>query len=164
MSRDSGGKELLRFESSRFGTMEVEREKIIRFIRVIPGFERLREFVLLDHDEGGVFKWLQSVEDPEVAFLLTFPRLFRPEYTVPLKEHYLDDLGAESVEKVVVFVMVSASRVKGSVTLNLKAPVLLNPGEMLAMQCIIDRDGYECRYEVELGGMETARGSAAKGA
>ncbi len=150
-------------ESSRFGSLHVERSKIIRFVRKIPGFEGLREFVLLDHDREGVFKWLQSVEDPDVAFLLTFPGLFRSGYTVPIEAHHLDELGASSVDSVAVFVMVSASRVKGSVSLNLRAPVLLNAEGMLAMQFIVDREDYECRYMVELEAVST-RGAAGKSA
>ncbi len=162
--RDEISAGMIEFESSRFGVIRVEGAKVIRLVRGMPGFEGLRDFVLLDHDSDGVFKWLQSIEDPGVAFLLTYPRLFKSGYTVPLRDNYLQDLGASSVDSIVVFVMVSASEVKGSVSLNLKAPVLLNTGSMLAMQCIIDRDEYECRFAVELAGLDAAREDAAKGA
>ncbi len=164
MSRMREEADPLEFGSTRFGTLKVERSKVIRFVRVIPGFEGLRDFVLLDHDEGGLFKWLQSVEDPDIAFLLTYPRLFRPDYRVPMRDDYIEELGADSAGDLLVLVMVTASRLRGSVMLNLKAPVILNPGAMRAMQCIIESEGYECRFEVDLGAGGGARESTARGA
>jgi len=150
MMEERREKETMEYPTTRFGPLEVSEDKIIRFVKVIPGFEGLRDFVLLDHDSGGVFKWLQSLENAGTAFLLTFPSFFRADYTVPFQGYYLEKLSAESAEGVVVFVMVSASRKKGSVSLNLKAPILFNPLNMKAMQCIMDSDKYECRFMVEL--------------
>jgi len=150
MKSESLDKKSKDFASTRFGPLEVSEDKIIRFKRVIPGFEGLNNFVLIEHDSDGVFKWLQSLENPDTAFLLTFPSLFCGDYTVPFKGHYLEELSADKAGDIVVFVMVSASRQKGIVSLNLKAPILFNPTKMVAMQCIIDREGYECRFMVEL--------------
>ncbi len=151
-------KELL---TPRFGPLKVSDDNVISFVSQIPGFEGLNNFVLVDHDEGGVFKWLQSIEDPEVAFLLTFPTLFKAGYTVPFRERYLTTLSAAGTEDVVVFVMVAASVLKGSVSLNLKAPILFNQANMRAMQCIIDSDEYPCKFMVELKGL-TSKNRAAK--
>jgi len=71
--RDEISAGMIEFESSRFGVIRVEGAKVIRLVRGMPGFEGLRDFVLLDHDSDGVFKWLQSIEAPGVAFLLTYP-------------------------------------------------------------------------------------------
>lgn len=159
MKQEKREKKITEFSSTRFGPLQADEDKIIRFVRPIPGFEGLRDFVLLEHDSNGVFKWLQSIDDPGAAFLLTFPVLFKANYTVPFRESYLEDLSAENASEVSVFVMVSASRQKGSVSLNLKAPILFNPLKMRAMQCIIDADAYECRFMVELA--DTAAVSAA---
>jgi len=150
MKQNSSGKKTVEFSSTRFGPLKVTEDKIIRFVKIIPGFEGLRDFVLIEHDSNGVFKWLQSLDEPSTAFLLTFPSLFRAGYTVPLRSHYLEDLFAETTEEITVLVMVAASKLKGSVSLNLKAPILFNPLKMRAMPCIIDRDEYECRFMVEL--------------
>jgi len=156
MEQEKREQKIREFSSTRFGPLQAGEDKIIRFARPIPGFEGLRDFVLLDHDGNGVFKWLQSIDNPGAAFLLTFPVLFKANYTVPFRESYLEDLSAEKAEEVSVFVMVSASRQKGSVSLNLKAPILFNPQKMRAMQCIIDSDEYECRFMVELAGAVAA--------
>ncbi len=157
MKEERSKKKRTEFASTRFGPLQVSEDKIIRFVRVIPGFDNLKRFVLIEHDSDGVFKWLQSLENPETAFLLTFPSLFCADYTVPLKGHYLEELSADKAGDIVVFVLVSASRKKGTVSLNLKAPILFNPLKMGAMQCIIDREEYACRFMVELDGVEPIR-------
>jgi len=160
MKQECVMKKTMEFTSTRFGLLKVEADKIIRFVKVIPGFEGLRDFVLIEHDSNGVFKWLQSIDDPGTAFLLTFPALFYSGYTVPFRDGYLEDLSARAADDITVFVMVSASKQKGSVSLNLKAPVLLNCKKMRAMQCIIDREEYEYRFMVELSaasGVSAAR-------
>ncbi len=160
MKSENGIKSTTEFPSARFGPMQVSEDMVIRFVSPLPGFEGLRNFVLIDHDSDGVFKWLQSLEDPEVAFLLTFPGLFKAGYTVPYRERYLTKLSAAGTESIVVFVMVAASLLKGSVSLNLKAPILFNSENMSAMQCIIDRDKYPCKFMVELA---AAAGAAEAG-
>ncbi|MFQ5479868.1 MAG: flagellar assembly protein FliW [Thermodesulfobacteriota bacterium] len=159
MKSDNGLKDNSVFPSARFGPMQVSKDKIIGFVTPLPGFEGLKNFVLIDHDSDGVFKWLQSLEDPEVAFLLTFPGLFKAGYTVPFRERYLTKLSASGTEVIVVFVMVAASLQKGAVSLNLKAPILFNHENMSAMQCIIDRDEYPCKFMVELTGGTGAAGA-----
>jgi len=71
------------FDTTRFGRLEVTEDRVISFVQGMPGFERLKRFILIDHDQEGVFKWLQAVDDPAVAFLLTDPTSFKPGYTVP---------------------------------------------------------------------------------
>ncbi|MFQ5427624.1 MAG: flagellar assembly protein FliW [Thermodesulfobacteriota bacterium] len=160
MKIEKGKKSSREFASARFGPLQVTDDKVIRFVSAIPGFEGLRDFVLIDHDSGGVFKWLQSLDDPEVAFLLTFPTLFKADYIVPFRERYLTRLSASETVSIVVFVIVAASVQKGSVSLNLKAPILFNHKKMRAMQCIIDRDEYPCKFKVELEGISESRSAA----
>lgn len=68
---------VVNFNTSRFGKFSVSENKIIHFVRGIPGFEKLRRFVLLDHNSEGSLKWLQSIDDPDVAFLLTTPSIYK---------------------------------------------------------------------------------------
>lgn len=141
---------MINFASSRFGKLAVTEDKVIYFVQGIPGFDRLRRFILLDHDEEGVFKWLQSVDDPMVAFLLTNPNTYKPDYTVPLKRSEIEGLGVKKTDAVVTLVMVCVSKDDNSVSLNLKGPVVFNSENMRAIQCVIDRDDYPSHFPVKL--------------
>ncbi len=139
------------FNTSRFGTLSVAEDRIISFSRGIPGFGKLRRFILIDHDGEGLFKWLQSVEDPNVAFLLTNPNAYKADYAVPLKRAEIEELGVRDAGSVITLVMVCVSHgEKRQVSLNLKGPVVFNSENMLAMQCIVDRDDYPSSYVINV--------------
>lgn len=140
---------LVNFVSSRFGSLSVTEDRIIYFVHGIPGFERLKRYILIDHDAEGLFKWLQAVDDPRVAFLLTNPNIYKPDYSVPLKKSEIEGLGISDEKAVVTMVMVSVSKEDKSISLNLKGPVLFNSANMRATQCIIDRDEYLSNYKIK---------------
>ena len=73
-------------ETSRFGSVTVTEERVISFVHSMPGFEGLKRFILINHDEEGVFKWLQSAENPDIAFLLTDPTQYLKEYDVQFRK------------------------------------------------------------------------------
>ncbi|MFQ5736260.1 MAG: flagellar assembly protein FliW [Thermodesulfobacteriota bacterium] len=142
---------VIRFDTTRFGPLSVAEEKVITFSRGIPGFANLRRFILIDHDAQGLFKWLQSVDEPSLAFLLTNPNAFRADYTVPLKRAEIEELGVKDASDVITLVMVCVSQGENKrVSLNLKGPVVFNSGNMRAVQCIVDRDDYPSDYEIKV--------------
>ena len=138
------------FNALRFGPITVEQDKVINFVRGIPGFEGLKRYILIDHDAEGRFKWLQSIDDPETAFLLTDPNLFRPGYAVPLKKGYAEPIGLGDESPMAVLVMVTVFSEDKKVSLNLKGPLVFNPSNMSAMQCIVDKEDYPARFYISL--------------
>lgn len=140
---------VVNFNTSRFGPLSVPEDKVINFVQGIPGFEKLRRFILIDHSNEGSLKWLQSMDDPDVAFLLTVPGLYKPDYTVPLKKNDIEGLGAKDTGSLVTLVMVSVSKEDRQLSLNLKGPVIFNSSNMKAMQCIIDKEDYQSRYVIK---------------
>ncbi len=139
---------IMSFDTTRFGPVAISEDKIIHFVQGIPGFKDVRRYILIDHDEDGVFRWLQAVDRPEVAFLLTNPVLFKSDYNIVLRTGELRTLGAEDPEHLVIFVMVCFHRESNTMTLNLKGPVVLNSLNMRGIQLILDRDDYPVDYPV----------------
>ncbi len=151
MNTSTNAKPLINLDTTRFGAISIAEDRIINFVQGIPGFERLKRYILLDHDPKGLFKWLQSVDDPGVAFLMTDPIPYKPGYSVPMRKSDIKGLGAEDADGFVVLVMVCVSQQNGDdrkVSLNLKGPVLFNASSMRAVQCIIDRDDYQSDYVI----------------
>lgn len=136
------------FETHRFGNLSITEDKVITFAQGIPGFKKLKRFILIDHDSEGLFKWLQSIEDPLVAFLLTNPNVYKPDYSVPMRKTDLETLNVKEMTNLVSLVMVCFAN--GKVTLNLKGPVLFNSENMSAIQCIIDRDDYPSHFAINI--------------
>lgn len=116
-----------------FGEISVEDDHIFIFPNGILGFEELREFVLISEEETIPFKWLISIEKPEIGFPLLSPWHLDIGY----------DPGSEfDLEKQVLFAVVTLEDEKGLMTANLKAPIVFNIETQTAEQVILPKDKY----------------------
>jgi flagellar assembly factor FliW len=121
-------------DSSRFGQVTIEPEDVLLFSRGLFAFENHRHWVLLaDGDEGSV-AWLQSIQDPEVALALVSPRLFIPDYRVSIGRNQLTPLELAALDQ--AFVLNVLNRNQGQLTINLKAPVIINLDRRIGRQVV----------------------------
>ena len=82
----------MKLSTSRFGELEIPSSLIIRMTKPVLGFEQLKEYVIIQTDDFKPFKWLQSVDDPEVAFAIVDPLLFFPDYLVEVIPKEIEEL------------------------------------------------------------------------
>ena len=132
--------------TSRFGDMEVDESRLIRFPRGVLGFPDQQEYALIQTSEKSDFYWLQSVHRPELAFVVCDPRLISPDYRVPIKAEELEELGLESAEGAQVFVIVN--RYDESLTANLQGPLVMNVRSCKAMQLVLAEKRWTTRHEI----------------
>ena len=130
--------------NSRFGEIEYEPGKTILFPEGMIGFEELRHFVVMPNDEGQPLFWVQSVEDPCVAFILADPTLFFPDYQLRPGKPELDKLDLDKKGDCFVLTVVTVHP-DGQVTFNLAAPILFAPEKNRAIQVILENAGYPSR-------------------
>ncbi len=145
--------DMIKIKTSRFGDIEIAGDKTITFPNAIPGFSGLKRFVLLDHDAEGLFKWLQSVDEPDLAFLLSPPNYFKADYRLPDKAYPITSIAVKSQDEVVVMTMVCVPKDDNSYfTLNFKGPIVFNYSNMMAIQYIVDTDDpdYPCDFRVDI--------------
>lgn len=136
----------MRVRTTRFGEVEVDASRLLVFPHGLLGFARFRTFVLLQPDERGVFYWLQSVEDPELAFVVTEPTAWNPEYRVPIRPGELVELGLEDAQGATSFVIVN--RREGAITANLQGPLVINPATRTGMQIVMSDRQWSTRHEL----------------
>ncbi len=142
----------MKFETPRFGTIEVEEDKLLQFEQGLPGFPTCKRFVVMDHDRETPLKWLQCVDRPEVAFLVVEPEQVMGSYQVDVPDTVLRQLGLEEAadpSEVAVFVILNISDEK--LTANLRAPVVVNIAQRRAFQLILDRPDVSLRYPLAPG-------------
>ena len=125
----------IRVESRRFGRIEVPAADLIR-IDGLPGFPDARRFLLLHHDRDSLFAWLVCADDPDLAFVVTDPWLFFPDYAPALEPAHLSRLRAEPGSETQLLVIADVRG--GEIHLNLAAPLLLNAGSRRAVQVILE--------------------------
>jgi flagellar assembly factor FliW len=112
------------FESSRFGTLEIETEEVIEFPSGLIGLGGAR-YALLTTDDQSPFAWLQSIDDPELALPITNPWLFFTDYAVDVDDAEAKRIGVEDPSKVDVWVTVRAAAELQGFSANLRAPILV---------------------------------------
>lgn len=130
------------------GEIEIEQSKIIRFAQGIPGFEQSKSFIMLNPDPELPFSYLQSTDQPDVAFLLTDPFVFFPAYEFELSDQIVEELGINDEKFVQVWSVVSMKDDVRSATLNLLAPVVINSEQMAGCQVILQKTTYTTKHAI----------------
>ena len=134
----------MQVQTTRFGPVELEQERIITFPKGILGFPQQREFVLLQTSDEGNFFWLQSVDRPELAFVVCDPLLLVPDYKVPMKAEEFAQISLSSMEQAQVLIIVN--KVDRSLTGNLQGPLVINAANRQGLQLVLSEKKYDTRH------------------
>lgn len=131
-------------QTSRFGQLVVDDNRLITFPEGILGFPHQHEYALIQTGEGGAFYWLQAVHRPELAFVVCDPRLFVADYEVSANPEDLAAIGLDSIESAQVFTIVN--KVNGMLTGNLQGPLVVNVATRQARQWVLSDRRYGTRH------------------
>jgi len=141
----------LKVSTSRFGTIEIEEKQVIHLLNGMIGFPEEKRFVLLRHAEESPFFWFQSVENDSLAFVLTDPLWFQPDYDIEISPEDAEglelDRASEGIQTLVV-VSIHPSNGKSEITANLLGPIVINLRNRLAKQIVLYRSPYSHRHPV----------------
>jgi flagellar assembly factor FliW len=140
---------VVKFISNRFGELSVAEERVITFPGGILGFPDAKRYVILDYEGDVPFKWLQSVDDPALAFLVAVPTVVKPDYSLCLKKADLTDLGECNDEDMAILAILTVpeGNPKG-MTANLRGPLVINAATMKGKQVVLQDDNYPIRYPI----------------
>ena len=122
-------------ETTRFGRLSVEDERIITFPAGLLGFPDHTRFALIQTGEENYFFWLQCVDEPNLAFVVTDPSIFFKEYEVPVKDETRAEIGLTDLSFAQVFVI--CNKVDEWLTGNLLGPILVNAQNRTAQQVVL---------------------------
>jgi flagellar assembly factor FliW len=121
--------------TTRFGMIDVAEDRIITFDKGLLGFPGRTKFCLLEPGDDACFFWLQSVEQPDLAFVVTDPSFFVRDYTVPIREDQAKTLGLEKLEDAQVFVIVN--KIADQLTGNLQGPLVIDTTNRIGEQFVL---------------------------
>lgn len=137
----------MKINTVRFGEIEVDDNRIFDFKLPIIGFNELSKFVILDLNKDNFFKWLQSVEDPSLAFPVVSVFSMNVDYSIDLPDDVIESLMINNVESLLVLNIASIPQddPQGT-TINLFAPIIFNLDENIAGQVILSGSGYDISF------------------
>ena len=136
----------MKIMTTRFGEVDIDDESIINFVDPIIGYEEFRSFTLIEQNNSEYFKWLQSIENPELAFPTTNPVFFGIDYTFEIANEIAQKINLTDGNSAVILniVTIPNNNPNGS-TVNLLAPIVVNSENNQAMQIILSDSGYPIR-------------------
>lgn len=132
--------------TDRFGQLKADPAAFINFSKSVYGFPNAKNFLLIETAQDSDFRWLQSVEDPALAFLVTDPALFYPDFRSSVdKEHPLLAAMADDYQ---LLAIVTVDRPTRNVTVNLAAPLAVHIRRREGFQLILSRKGLGTRHDL----------------
>jgi len=165
-------------KTRHFGEIEINEKNIITFDEGIPGFTHVRKFIILDTENTGgrevgekeakkdtdnnnsknnfgdeteslsPFRWLQCVDDPDLAFVIVNPFEFKPDYEVELSIEITKLLKIEKEEDVALYAIVVVPEDITRMTMNLQAPLVINVKSKKGVQTILNTEKYSVRHYI----------------
>jgi len=143
----------VKLATSRFGIIDIEEEQVIFMPSGMVGFPEEKRFVLLRHEEGSPFFWFQSVDNDSLAFVLTDPLLFHPDYEIDVSPEDTEALelnrAADGIQTLVV-VNIRISNGVSQITANLLGPIVINVLRRLAKQVVLYGSPYSHCFPISI--------------
>ena len=132
---------------SRFGAVAHDWDMPLHMPAGLLGFPEITEYLIVDPDPELPVKWLQAQDEPRLAFVITDPFPFLPDYQVELTPLDLMDVGAHASTDLFLVVIVTLPRKTVPYpTMNLQGPVLINRTNGWAKQLVLVQNPYHTQH------------------
>lgn len=133
-------------KTGRFGQLTVSDNEHILIPHGVLGFPEYTKFCLVDPGDDTLIMWLQSLENPEIAFPLLEPKVFKPDYSTRLSAAELRELKLENINQSAVFSILTIGEDITQMTANIKAPLVLNLKQQIAKQVVLQENEYGIKH------------------
>jgi flagellar assembly factor FliW len=130
--------------TTRFGEVEYLPENLLHFPAGLIGLPNLRSFIVMPNKKQGPLFWIQCVEDPDMAFVLTDPTNFFLDYLVVPDEAERQSLHIDGNDECFTLCIVTIPPDQ-NITLNLAAPIFFAPKSNRAIQVILQGATYSSK-------------------
>ena len=144
---------MIRIHTRDFGDIEIAEDKILSFPNGLLGFSDNKRFALIADpselaEEKAVFYWLQSLDDADIAFCLVDLIKLAPDYNPLVEEDQLTPLLPYNTEDLLIYNMAVIPENPKELTVNMKAPIVINPQNRQGMQAVCQNEDYAIRHRL----------------
>lgn len=141
----------MKLETKYHGVLNYEEEEIITFPNGMLGFENLNKFIMFSVEENPMFSILHSLEDKDIGFLVISPFEVMENYEVKLSDNIIQQLNITEEKDVILLNTVTLNSKAENITVNLRAPIVINIKQKLGEQIIVDNEEYLIKYPLIKG-------------
>ena len=138
-------------KTKHFGEIELDESKIITFDEGLIGFENNKRYTILFNNESkrkGTISWLQSLDEPMLALPVVSPIVAMADYNPIVEDEVLAPLGELNGENLVILLTLTVPSDLTKMTVNLKAPIIINADTRKGCQAIAENSDYIVRYGI----------------
>lgn len=133
-----------------FGEVDLPEEKIITLDRGLIGLEQYKKYTILydcEKEETNI-SWFQSVEEPTLALPVIKPWLVREDYNPVVEDELLESIGELTEENLVILLTMTVPENIEEMSVNLKAPIIINADTRKGAQIAVENKDYEVKYKI----------------
>lgn len=130
--------------NTRFGEVEYDPNNLLHFPEGLIGLPNLHHFIVMPNKKKGPLFWIQSVDEPDIAFVLTDPTNFFLDYLVVPDNTERQSLHIDENDECYTLTVVTVPPDQ-KITLNLAAPILFTPKTNRAIQIILEGTTYSSK-------------------
>jgi flagellar assembly factor FliW len=135
------------YQTLRFGEIEFTDHDVITIEGGILGFQENSRYLILQHKEGSPFRWLQSLEQSALAFLVVDPAAYTSEYSPEMDERHAVELELTEETPQLVYTIVTIPKGKPEeMSLNLAGPIVVNCLTRQAKQIVLEHPAYPIKF------------------
>ncbi len=135
-------------KTTRFAQVNIESKDVLNFPEGLLGFSDLKNFILLEDPNDEIFAWLQSCDEPAIAFPVLEPELFKADYHALPSRSDFTAIDFQSGDILRAFCIVTIPDDPTLMTANMKAPVVVNLRNRQARQCVLQDNSLAIREPI----------------
>lgn len=140
----------MKINTKYFGEMNISDEEKIGFPEPLPGFEESREYVIIRfYDDDDSLLCMQSLQDPDLAFILMNPFYLLDDYVPTFSPEDLNILQADESTPLAFYAITVVHENWHDSTVNLRCPVAVNPAARKGRQLIMSDTSYSMRHPLD---------------
>ena len=124
---------------------EITVSEAVTFPDGIPGFETCRRWVVMAAESATPLRRLHAMDGADASFLAIDPRAVLDNYRCELSASDLRRLGAGDNDSLLWLAIVMMEP-GGALTVNLRAPIVINPKTMTGQQVLPHNCLYPLRH------------------
>lgn len=139
----------MQIATTRFGVLDALEDQMVEIDGGLLGFPDASRYVRVEIPDAQGWLWLQSVDDPELAFLAIDAFLFFPGYDLELPDADVAAIELEQPTDAEVLALVTVRRSDDdtieTITANLLGPLVINDRTKVGRQVVLSESQYSTR-------------------
>ena len=137
-----------KLEHKRLGKVSFKEEDIINFPQGLRGFEKKKNYIVVDREDYYPFVWMLNTDDAATSFVMMNPLLFQQDYNPNITRRDLNEIQIDNPQSLLMYVIVTLNPDASQSTANLRAPILINIAKKIGKQLVLLDDKYSTKHRI----------------